>query len=57
MISFSRVPYADAVARAARQDRVLKAVPLALVVAVSSLTGGSDLTNYPQISPIPQMVS
>jgi kynurenine 3-monooxygenase len=34
MISFSRVPYADAVARAARQDRVLKAVTLALVVVV-----------------------
>ena len=34
MISFSRIPYAEAVARAARQDRILKLAGLVLIVAV-----------------------
>jgi kynurenine 3-monooxygenase len=34
MVSFSRIPYADAVARAARQDRALKLGAVALVAAI-----------------------
>jgi kynurenine 3-monooxygenase len=37
MVSFSRIPYADAVARAARQDRWLTIAVLGLVVMVAAL--------------------
>ena len=37
MVSFSRIPYADAVDRAARQDRALRVAGLVLLVAVGLL--------------------
>ena len=40
MISFSRTPYAEAVARAARQDRVLKAGILVLIAVAALLLMG-----------------
>jgi kynurenine 3-monooxygenase len=35
MVSFTRIPYADAVARAARQDRALKIAATALLIAAA----------------------
>jgi kynurenine 3-monooxygenase len=40
MVSFTRIPYAEAVRRAKRQTRIVAAVAIALVAVVAALLAG-----------------